>query len=297
MLSKQLFLIVMTAFAAVIPYARSLSAQQLDSIGGTEPRAESPQNAGFLPTIVFRPLIADPAEPQLGTSIRQGDFPERGSLDGIAAFGASIPIIGFSSARTTVQIGTAGGFIARFDMHSRANDLVSEDYQLGFPVWINSGAFESRIRVYHRSSHVGDEFALNHPAFTRFDMTYEAIEGIFAVSARELRAYVGGDYIYHNVTTPIDAGSIHAGGDVVSSKPFYLRTLRGRMMAGLDLQAARDLKWRVAKSGVAGVELSRAESRTPSMRILMEFFSGPSTAGQFYGRTERYVGLAAYITP
>lgn len=287
----------MIAFAGMAPSPRTLSAQQAEAIRAPDPRTELTRNAGFLPAAIFRPLIADPAEPQLGTSIRQGDFPERGSLDGIAAFGASIPIIGFSNGRTTVQIGTAGSFVARFDMHSRANDLVSEDYQVGFPLWIKSGAIESRIRVYHRSSHVGDEFTLNHPDFTRFDLTYEAIEGIFAVSSRAIRAYVGGDYIYHNVTTPIDAGSIHGGVDFVSPKKFLLRTLRGGVVGAIDLQAARDLEWRLAKNAVAGIELSRGESRTASMRILLEFFSGPSTGGQFYGKTERYVGLAAYITP
>ena len=259
----------------------------------------SSREQGFLPAIVFRPLIADPAEPQLGTALRSGDFSQRGSLEGIATFGASLPILGFVSAnkKTAVQVGAAGGMIARFDMHTRANDIVSEDYEIGFPVWMRSGIFGARFRVYHRSSHIGDEFVLNNPGFTRFDMTYEAVEGVTGVTFGGARVYIGGDYIYHNATTRIAPGTLRIGGDLISASGFDSGSLHGRWVAGLDVKASRDLDWRAAKSAVTGFELSRAGSSSPAMRIMIELSSGPSTAGQFYGKSEKYVGLAAYITP
>lgn len=286
-LRKAAFFIAGWMTIAVIASGQGTDATQIDSTRYT----------GFLPAIAFRSLIADPNEHQAGTALRSGDFVGRGSLEGIASFGASLPIIGWGSDGNSVQIGAAGGVISRFDMHTSANDLVSEDYEVGFPLWIRSGRLAGRLRVYHRSAHIGDEIVLHNPGLTRFDLTYEAVEGILAANFGEARVYLGGDYIYHNATTQIKPGALRAGADAILGSAFETRSLRARWVGGVDLDASRDLAWRVAKSAVGGLELSRARASSLSMRILIELFDGPSNAGQFYGTSERYVGIAAYVTP
>jgi hypothetical protein len=284
--------------AAIAPVLALLALAGKSSAQAPGPELNARNETGFLPSAAFGLLIADPREQQFGTALRQGDFTSRGSLDGIASFGASLPIVGFTAgSNLIVQVGAAGGLIARFDMHTRANDLVSEDYEIGFPVWFRSGRIGGRFRVYHRSSHIGDEFTLNNPDFTRLDVTYEALEGIIGASMGPGRVYIGGDYIYHNATTDVDPGTLRIGGDIASRPVVNRATMRGRLIAGLDVEGYRDLDWRAAKSAVAGIELSRLGARSSSMRILLELFSGPSSAGQFYGQTEKYAGLAMYITP
>ena len=155
-----------------------------------------------------------------------------------------------------MQIGIAGGAIARFDMHTSANDIVSEDYDIGFPVSLRSGRFSARLRAYHKSSHIGDEYQLNNPSFTRFDLTYEAVEGIIAGSFRSLRVYAGGDYIYHNVTTDIDPGTVRGGADFIAPGSFSIGSLDARFIAGAELKSTRDLPGR----------LQRAQSRGSSSR-------------------------------
>ena len=288
---RPVFLSLCLTAALVAPVTPGL-AQRSDSAVAPVTR-----HTGFLPRMSFRPLLADPNEHQIGTALRSGEFSQRGSIDGIASFGASLPIVGFNAGGFIVQLGAAGGAIARFDMKTPGNDIVSEDYEVGIPVWIQGGRMGARFRAYHRSSHIGDEFVLSNPGFTRFDMTYEAVEAIISASFRSARLYLGGDYIYDNITTDIDPGVLRAGADMIQEPGFVKGSLRARMVGGIDLKASNDLEWKAAKSAVAGVELSRIDSRYPSMRILVELFSGPSEAGQFYGDTERYVGIAAYITP
>jgi hypothetical protein len=280
------------ALLTVLAVTSTLSAQAPDSATG-----QRQSDTGFLPSIAFRPLIADPFEAQLGGSIRAGDFTKRGALEAVASIGASFGLYGFTAraGKTLVQIGGSGGLVGRFDLHARGN-VVSEDYQIGMPAFIKSGSFESRIRIFHRSAHIGDEYALANPDFTRFDLSYEAIEAVIAENLGAFRVYGGGDYQVHNATTPIEPGTLRAGTDVMSRREMGSGTLRTRWIAGLDLQAARDLSWRVAKSAVGGIEVRRASPRSPSLRILLELFSGPTTAGQFYGNSERYIGLAGYIT-
>jgi hypothetical protein len=280
---------VLTLFCVI--FSASAPAQEPDSAINA-----SRSDVGFLPSIDFRPLIADPREPQLGGSLRAGDFAQRG-LEAIASIGSTFGLFGFTAqgGRSTVQIGGSGGVFARFDLHARGN-IVSEDYEIALPVYFTSGSFGARVRMFHRSAHIGDEYAAVHPDFTRFDLSYEAIEAVLAKSFGGARIYGGGDYQVHNATTPIEPGTLRAGTDFVSRSSFGSGSLRGRWVAGVDLQASRDLSWRVAKSGVAGIQITRAGTTLPSLRILAELFSGPSNAGQFYGKKEKYIGLAGYIT-
>jgi hypothetical protein len=281
---------ILTVFAVII-FPAATAAQGPDSA-----ITASRNDVGFLPSIDFRPLIADPHEPQLGGSLRAGDFAQRG-LEAIASIGSTFGLFGFAAqgGKSTVQIGGSGGVFARFDLHARGN-IVSEDYEIALPVYVTSGRFGARVRMFHRSAHIGDEYAAVHPDFTRFDLSYEAIEAVIAESFGAGRIYTGGDYQVHNATTPIEPGTLRAGADFVSRSAFGSGSLRGRWVAGVDFQASRDLSWRVAKSAVAGIQVTRAGTSLPSLRILAELFSGPSNAGQFYGEKERYIGLAGYIT-
>lgn len=286
---QQACLLVIRAVTVVLLFAGSLSAQQDSSAGPSQ------DHLGFLPMILFRPLTADPHEPRLGGGAHAGEFHQRG-LEAVASIGSTFGLFGFSASggKAALQIGGSGGVIARFDLHARGN-IVSEDYEIALPVYYTSGNFGTRVRMVHRSAHIGDEYLEVHPDFVRFDLSYEAIEAILAQSFGGARVYAGGDYQIHNRTEPIDPGTVKAGADFVSRSQFALRSLRGRWIAGGDFTAARDLSWRVAKSGAAGIEISRASTRLPSLRIVAEVFSGPTTAGQFYGRSERYIGLAGYI--
>ena len=287
---QQACLLVLTVLAVVILFAGTVSAQADSSA------ALPADHLGFLPKILFRPLTADPHEPRLGGSAHAGDFHQRG-LEAVASIGSNFGLFGFSASggKAAVQIGGSGGVVARFDLHAHGN-IVSEDYEIALPVYYTSESFGARLRMVHRSAHIGDEYLKVHPDFVRFDLSYEAIEAILARSFGGGRLYAGGDYQIHNRTEPIDPGTLKAGADFVSRSQFGLRTLRGRWIAGVDFTAARDLSWRVAKSGTAGIDICRAAKRFPSLRILAELFSGPTTAGQFYGRSERYIGLAGYIT-
>jgi hypothetical protein len=275
----------------VILFGGALPAQVADSSG-----SEAKNATGFLPSIVFRPLVADPHEPQLGGSLRAGDFNQRG-LEAVASIGSTFGLFGFTAqrGRTNIQIGGSGGVFARFDLHARGN-IVTEDYEIALPVFITSGRFGTRVRIFHRSAHIGDEYAVVHPDFVRFDLSYEALEAILAESFGPARFYLGGDYQVHNATAPIEPGTLRGGADFLSRSEFGSGSLRARWVLGADFQASRDLNWSVSKSGVGGIQITRAQSSSPSLRILVELFSGPTAVGQFYGKSERYVGLAGYIT-
>ena len=76
-------------------------------------------------------------------------------------------------------------------------DLINSDYQLGFPVTPREGPFSARIRLYHQSSHLGDEFLLNNPQVTRVNYSFEEADAVGSFEYRWLRLYAGGGYLLH----------------------------------------------------------------------------------------------------
>src|SRR2546425_13212929 len=94
-------------------------------------------------------------------------------------------------------------------MQSATNDLINTDYLVGLPLTYRHGSWATRFRLYHQSSHLGDEYLL-HTNAQRVDLTFEAAE---LLVSKEIAQWRG------------DGG----GGDLFSPPPagFAPRVLRG----------------------------------------------------------------------
>ena len=64
---------------------------------------------------------------------------------------------------------------AIFDMNSDSHDLVNADYFVGAAGAYAVGPFQALARVFHQSSHLGDEFLL-HDRPERVNLSYEAVD-------------------------------------------------------------------------------------------------------------------------
>src|SRR6185295_7497258 len=58
------------------------------------------------------------------------------------------------------QLGISGSVFAIFNLDTPSLDLLNADYLVGFPISYRSGDWSARLRLYHQSSHLGDEFLL-----------------------------------------------------------------------------------------------------------------------------------------
>ena len=131
---------------------------------------------------VFRPLIADPKQPQF-FAIWQAT---RVRTDGSSANIGSVALgenFGFYTKRygcDGVQIGLLTGVFSQFNLDKKNAELINTDFIVGLPVSFRVGNWSARLRHYHQSSHIGDEFLLSRPGFNRLDLTYEEIEGILS---------------------------------------------------------------------------------------------------------------------
>src|SRR4029078_5259785 len=112
-----------------------------------------------------------------------------------------------------VQLSLAAGVFAQFDLDSVSYYLLNADYVFGLPLTIRKGAFSTRLRVYHQSSHLGDEYLLREPPErrNRINLSFESAEMILSIDAKALRFYGGGELLLRREPKDLERYVAHGG--------------------------------------------------------------------------------------
>ncbi|MGQ0647083.1 MAG: DUF1207 domain-containing protein [Gemmatimonadaceae bacterium] len=247
---------------------------------------------------VFCPLIADPKGMHSFLSY-QRTVGEADSLDTIGSIGISdqfgIARWGGSTSGNGVQLSLAGAVFAQFDLGTSSYDLLNADYLVGLPLTIRRDAFSMRLRAYHQSSHLGDEFLLRSKDPERVNLSFEAAELLISVDAGALRVYGGGEYLFNRSPHELEHYVAHGGAELRPPASLSLGTAgRLRVVAAGDLKASQEADWKPSVSVRAGLEF---EGEPPARRwsLLFESYNGPSPYGQFFREQIRYVGIGAHF--
>jgi Protein of unknown function (DUF1207) len=244
---------------------------------------------------LFQPLIADPRWPRFAAAYQY--YIGNGQLSDVAAFsfGESFPLLQYDDAHGGAwQLGLQGAVFAIFDLASSSFDLVNADYFFAVPVSYARGDFSALLRVLHQSSHLGDEYLLDHRV-NRVNLSYEALDMLLSYQAtRALRVYGGGGYIFAADPTDLGRGSLQAGVEYVGAPlDFWVPT---RPVAALDLQFHGASDWTPNLSPNLGFQFGSGRGGLRNVRVLLEYFNGDSPNGQFYDRHIQYVGLGGQLT-
>jgi hypothetical protein len=201
-----------------------------------------------------------------------------------------------------VQFSINGAVFAQFDLGTESYDLLNADYMIGLPLTIRSGWFSSRLRIYHQSSHLGDEFLLREPVDkrNRENLSFEAVELILSADASALRLYGGGELLLRRSPSDLDRYVAHGGLELrPTARVIPLGGLGGfRFVAATDLKAAQEHDWKPSVSGRAGLEYDRAGGSDGSARrwgIFFEYYTGPSPYGQFFRENVRHIGVGIHL--
>jgi hypothetical protein len=266
------------------------------------------ETSGYVPLPrgdVFCPLLADPKGQRsfvsyLRENSDDGDM-DVGSVGISDAFG--LLRVGGSKAGNGFQISVAGSVFAQFDLNTTTYDLINADYMIGIPITIRSGIFSTRLRIYHQSSHLGDEFLLreDNPDFDRENISFESAEMMLSLDGGPFRLYGGGEYLLRRDPSDLERYVAHGGLELRPAR----RLVRFGTVAGIRFVAAGDVKaseqqdWKPAVSVRTGFEFDRPRDSDPPGRrwgLLFEAYDGPSPYGQFFRRDVRYYGAGIHFT-
>lgn len=259
------------------------------------PAAVSPLPTGFLPTgHLFQPLLADPRWPHFSAAYRYYlDNPDLGSV-GAVSFGETIPLFrGNAFADSQWEAGIQAGVFALFDMDAPSKDLLNADYFAAlFGTW-RRGPFSALGRLFHQSSHLGDELLLR-TRLERVNLTYESVDLKLSYDLPwGFRVYAGGGFLFDQEPENLKPWS--AQGGVEFRSPWTLAAGYVRPVIAVDLQSREENNWSLDVSTRGGIQLENVRVLERNLQILVEYFNGNSPDGQFYKRRVEYIGLGAHF--
>jgi hypothetical protein len=294
---------VVALVIVLVAVAVPARAQTVDApLCGTGVHAsEANGSVGFPEDQIFCPLIADPKEARSFVSYLHGTFR---SLDDPTGEGTSIASVGvgdtFGLFRVGgpdpgegIQLDVMGGIFAQFDLGTTSNDLINADYIVGFPLTFRRHGFSFRAKLYHQSSHLGDEYLLRSDEIVRENLSFESIEFLVSQELGVLRLYLGAERIFRREPDELPDSLFHTGVEVRSG-----RARKVQMLAGVDVKTTELHDWSLAVSGRVGLEFGRPGPEGHPGRLIMllfEMYQGPSPYGQFFQDDISYLGAGVHI--
>ncbi len=240
---------------------------------------------------LFAPPIADQRQPRFYAT-RQAYNTNFGHYKvGSVGFGENIGLFRWPGPQegNGWQLGLSAAALSIFNLDSASYDLLNTDYIIGFPLSFRTGHWSARARIFHQSSHLGDEFLLNSQpiAMQRINLSFEELEFLGSWDWNGWRLYGGASRILSTIT-PLDKNRVQGGLEFRSDR--FLPG-GGRFIPGYDLSAWDETSWSGSSSLKTGVMFQSSHHGARSLRVLGEYYSGRVPHGQFYHITARYFGF------
>src|SRR2546428_4320319 len=197
----------------------------------------------------FQPLLADPKEPQFFATYLWDRSPRLGSRLASVGFGQTISLV----RESDWELAIAAGVFSQFNMQSATNDLINTDYLVGLPLTYRHGSWTTRFRLYHQSSHLGDEYLL-HTHAQRVDLTFEAAELLVSKAIANWRVYGGGGDLFAHSPADLAPGVLHGGLEYRQPEALvhFGRFATGRLVAGLGGPSGEGRPWAGGRGPPAG---------------------------------------------
>lgn len=286
------------------PAAAAAPAMAGGALVAAAPNKPATLDTGFLPPgHLFDPLLADPRWPHFFASyqhyLHNRDFTDVASVgfgESIVAYRGDGPFGGQWEA------GIQAGVFAIFDLDASSKDLLNADYFAGLAGDYSLGGVQAMGRVFHRSSHLGDEFLLRSSSIDRVNLSYEAVDVKLSYHLlhghldptfdRAVRVYAGGGHLFDQEPSSLKPWSTQAGLELQSPWTLW-RTVRP--VVAVDVQNYQQNRWHSDVSVRAGLAFESLQVLDRKLVLLFEYFSGNSPNGQFSRDRIEYVGAGLHF--
>jgi hypothetical protein len=242
--------------------------------------------------VLFPTEIANPRQPCFSCGLRLHDK-VGGSIASDVVIGAQFPMYRWSNVRGgDLQLELEGAAFAVFNLRKQSYPLINADYYVGIPLSYARGPWAYRLRLYHISSHVGDEYLCEHKHFHRKNKSFEALDISTAYQFNPyLRAYG-------------TLGSVFLSDREMHMKPFYVEygfeargprrdfnQLYAQPFLAVHMQNWQDLNYALDTTYALGYEWGKIHGIGRRVRAFLEYHQGFSAEGQFSRKRTKYIGV------
>lgn len=195
-----------------------------------------------------------------------------------------------------LQVELEGGLWAVFDPDTYSMPLINADYYVGIPLTYAFREWSFRLRYYHISSHIGDEYLLNHPDFDRKNPSAETLD--FFVSNQltpEIRLYGGLGWIV-NMDKSFHTNRFLAACGLelrLYCLGFwsYRRDIFGHPFYGMHFRYSPEFRKHIDATYVLGYEFGKCCGDQKRLRAFIEYHDGYSVEGQFSKEANTYFSV------
>lgn len=249
-------------------------------------------------TVLFAPLIADPRQVTNSAALRFNDS-VIGKHVGAVSFGDDFGIYRWRDIfyfHGDLEFDIEAGIFAVFDLDHTSACMVNTDF---FVAAMFSYAFDCwsfRFRLWHLSSHLGDEFLLAHPGFDRRNLSDEGVD-LFASYQmnRYLRLYAGiGDIVARDKSFPEQPIYFEGGAEI---KAYGCRDNFNRLYLqpffAMHFRSWQEHDFGLDQTYALGMEWSKIQGVGKRFRLFLEYHTGFCKEGQFVKKRSSYSAIKA----
>lgn len=276
----------------IIRSVRKAVSQEKPSVEKSESQVVGtwfPESAILYPTELANPLrvcfsggmrFHDPVAGQVSTPVTFGDeFPLRRWTN-----------VEITKMKGNLQLDIEGAIFAIFDQTKPSSPLINADYYVGLPLNFASGRWAHRARIYHISSHLGDEYMKRRHHAKRLNKSFEAFDlSTSYFITDQIRVYGGVGIIGHSDSEmhlkPLYAMyglEVHAGR--VEWKNTY-----GTPYLAMHFQNSQDCKYKMDANFAIGYEWGKLNGLGKKLRVALEYHNGNCSEGQFSRKHSDYI--------
>lgn len=251
------------------------------------------EEGGFLPELnpFFPTMLAQPHI--LGYSVGYRSYDK--------VFKSSIPVsIGdqFSfyqfkiNPSAKLYLGIEACVWAIFEAKTKTLSLINADYYVAFPITYIADKFSARLRMFHQSSHLGDEFLLENPKVKRVNPSMEGLDLSLAYEPIDrFTAFAGYSRVLRcDKSFKVKPSSVYYGFnyffDFAKIQTFHVE---GIPYIATYFVNREDNHWALDSSLAIGYQWDKYYGR--KLRIYLAGHDGYSSEGQFARHKSKYVSL------
>jgi hypothetical protein len=255
--------------------------------------------------LLFAPAIADPRSPRFSAGLHNYLGNSKLSSVGTVSFGETLSLVDMMNDGTDAHweirnhefdLNFQGAVFSIFDLDGISKDLVNSDFwaalALSWRYRTDWGDFSAMSRVFHQSSHLGDEYILFNKIGEedRVNLSYEGLDLTMAWQpgmGYGVKYYAGGGYLFGRDPSSLDPWSAKVGMEVEWPKEKW----GIYPVTALHIQTFEDTGFAPDLSIMGGLQFNDPALEDRQIRILLSYFNGYSPNGQFYDEQLEYVGL------
>lgn len=245
-------------------------------------------------TILYPTQLANPLRVCFEGGIRLRDD-VAGQVCTPVTFGDQFPFYRWNNVQVgkysgDLQLELEGAIYAIFNQTEYSSPLINADYYVALPLSFASGKWAHRARIYHISSHLGDEYLHRRHHKKRVNKSFEAIDLFTSYNiTKQIRLYGG-------------VGAVPHSDSEMHMKPLYAeyglevhvgrrewKDLYGTPYMAMHFENWQDVDYKINANYALGYEWGKLSGLGRKVRVSLEYHTGYSMIGQFSKHRSDYI--------